>query len=221
MSSFNLRYVLDFLSDLALNNERTWFEKHRADFEKAKLTFEGFVDELIRRVSAFDVDLTGLTAKNCVMRIYRDIRFSRDKTPYTTWMAALMAPGGKKSGRFGYGLRLAPSETMAAGGLWQPQPGQLARFRQAVDRDPRAILALVEAPEFLRTFGALTGDKLTKAPKGYATDHPAAEILKLKQVYVVRSFQEEAVCADGFADPLIDTFQAMKPFLDYLNSTVA
>ena len=190
MSSFDLRYVLDFLSDLALNNERTWFNKQKGAFEKARLIFEGFVDELIRRLSASEDDLTGLTAKDCVMRIYRDLRFSRDKTPYKTWMAALIAAGGKKSGRFGYGLRLGPGDTMAAGGLWDPKPEQLAKFRHAVDRDPRPILTLVEAPEFLRMFGGLKGEKLRKRPQGMQRTILPLEILKLKQVYVARSFPD-------------------------------
>ncbi len=101
MPSFNLGYVLDFLSDLATNNDRAWFAKHKATHERGRSIFEGFIDDLIHRLSTFDDDLTGLTAKDCVMRIYRDIRFSRDKTPYKTWMAALIASGGKRSGRFG------------------------------------------------------------------------------------------------------------------------
>jgi uncharacterized protein (TIGR02453 family) len=205
MSSLDLGYVLDFLSDLTVNNDRVWFAKHKATYEKARLIFEGFVDELIHRLSAFEDDLTGLTAKDCVMRIYRDIRFSRDKTPYKTWMAALIASGGRKSGRCGYGLLLGPSHTMAAGGFWAPKPEQLAMFRRAVDRNPQTILAIVEAQEFLEIFGALEGEKLAKAPQGYAKDHLAIEILKLKQVYVARSFSHQAVCADDFArDYLLD-----------------
>ena len=220
MSSFDLRYVLDFLSDLGVNNDRAWFAEHKAAYEKARTVFEGFVDELILRLSALDDDLAGLAAKDCVMRIYRDIRFSRDKTPYRTWMAALIASGGKKSGRFGYGLRLSPSDDH--GGRWlEPKSKQLAMFRRAVDRAPQTILAIIEARGFLETFGALKGEKLAKAPQGYEKDHPAIEILKLKQVYVARSFSDQAVSAADFADRLIDTFQAMKPFLDYLHDAVA
>jgi uncharacterized protein (TIGR02453 family) len=217
MPVYDLKGVLHFLSNLSLNNERTWFEGHKGAFEKARLTFEKLVDELIRRLSAFE-ETTGLTAKDCVMRIYRDIRFSKDKTPYKTWMAALIAPGGRRSGQCGYGLHLGPNNTMAGGGLWEPRPEQLALFRQAIDRDSRAFSDLIEAPEFVRTFGGLRGEKLKGAPRGYAKDHPAAEMLKLKEVYVVRSFPDRAVIADDFVDQLVATFRVMKPFLDYLNS---
>ncbi len=217
MSPYDLKGVLNFLSGLALNNRRPWFEEHKADFEKARLTFENLIDEVIRRLSAFE-DLSGLTAKDCVMRMYRDIRFSKDKTPYKTAMVASIAAGGKKSGRCGYGLHLAPKETMAGGGLWDPQPAQLAMFRRTIDRDPLAFSKLIEAPEFERTFGGLKGEKLKSAPQGYAKDHPAVEILKLKQVYVARSFPDRAVIADDFVDRLIDTFRVMKPFIDYFNN---
>ena len=220
MYLYDLKDVLDFLSDLALNNERTWFEEHRVAFEKARLTFEKLVDELIRRLSAFE-DTTGVTARDSVFRIYRDIRFSKDKTPYKTWMAALIAAGGKKSGRYGYGLHVGPNDTMAAGGLWDPRPEQLALFRRAIDRDARAFFDLIEAPEFVRTFGGLKGEKLKGAPRGYAKDHPAVEFLKFKEVYVARSFPDQAVIADDFVDQLAGAFRVMKPFLDYLNAAAS
>ena len=220
MPSFDFKQVLDFLSDLARNNERAWFEAHKAVFEKARLTFDAFVNELIRRLSAFE-DLSGLTAKDCVMRIYRDIRFSRDKTPYKTWMAAMIAKGGKRSARPGYGLHVGPGNTMAAGGYWEPKPRQLAAFRRAVDREPWTIGTIIEDPRFVRTFGGLHGEKLKTAPLGYAKDHPALEILKLKQIYVARSFSDQEVCADGFMDRLVETFRVMKPFIDYLSDAAA
>ena len=221
MSSFDLTVVLDFLSDLALNNERAWFAEHKTDYEKARLVFEGFVDEVILRLSAFQDGLAGLQAKECIMRIYRDMRFSRDKTPYNTWMTSVIAPGGRKSGRFGYGLRLTPGGTMAGGGLWEAKSEQVTAFRRAVDRDPKAILALTRSSQFLRTFGSLQGEKLSKAPQGYASNHPAIEILKLKQVHAVRAFPDEAVCAPDFTDALVETFRVMKPFLDYLDRAVS
>jgi len=221
MSSFDLGYALDFLSDLALHNERAWFAQHKATYEKARLIFEGLVEELIDRLSSFEHELTGLTARDCVMRIYRDVRFSKDKTPYNPWMAALIAPGGKKSGRFGFGLRMAPGDTVAAGGLWQPRPDQLAAFRRAVDADPKAILLVIDAPEFSRTFGELSGEKLARPPQGYPKDHVAIELLKLKQIYVARSFPDEEVTAHDFVYRCMAVFRTMNPFLDWLNEKIS
>jgi uncharacterized protein (TIGR02453 family) len=216
MSVYNLKSVLSFLADLAINNKRTWFEEHKAVYEKARTTFERFVEELIHHLSAY-ADLSGVTAKDSMMRIYRDVRFSKDKTPYNAWMAAMIAPGGKKSGRLGFGLRLAPEDSGAAGGLWDPSTEQLDKFRRTVDRDSKAFSALVEAPDFGRMFGGLRGERLKTAPKGYAKDHPAVELLKLKQVYAARSFPDQAVFAGDFMDQLVATFLAMRPFLEYLD----
>jgi uncharacterized protein (TIGR02453 family) len=219
MASYDLEPVLDFLFSLSANNNRPWFEEHKGVYEKARATFEALVAELIRRLSPYQ-DLSGVTAKGSIMRIYRDIRFSKDKTPYNPWMAAHIAPGGRKSGLLGFGLRLAPGDSGAAGGLWDPSPEQLARFRHAVDTDSKDLSGLIRAPDFIEKFGSLQGEKLKTTPKGYDKDRPAAEILKLKQVYVIRSFPEEAVLAADFVDQLVATFRAMKPFLDYLNGVI-
>jgi uncharacterized protein (TIGR02453 family) len=217
MPRYDLKGALGFLSELALNNNRPWFEEHKADFERAKVAFESLVDEMIGRLSAFD-DLPGVTARDCTLRIYRDIRFSRDKTPYKTAFAAHMAAGGRKSGRYGYGLRFEPNGTIAAGGMWEPNPEQLGRFRAAVDRNPKGLLRIIEAPKFKRAFGGLRGEKLKGPPQGFAKEHPAIEILKLKQVYAAHSFPDEAVMADDFTDRLFDTYKVLKPFLDFLNA---
>lgn len=220
MSPFDLKSVLDFLSALAANNRRDWFAEHKGTYEGARQTFEEFIEEMIRRLSAFE-DLSGLEARDCILRIYRDTRFSKDKTPYNTSMTALIAPGGRKSGRLGFGLRLAPNDSGAAGGLWSPSSEQLSAFRSAVDRDGRTFSRIIEAPEFVRIFGGVQGEKLKTAPQGYAKDHPAIELLRLKEVYAVRAFTDQAVLRDDFADQLVETYLAMKPFVDFLNSRLA
>jgi uncharacterized protein (TIGR02453 family) len=220
MAVSDLESAFSFLSDLALNNKRIWFEEHKGAYEKAKNTFEGFVDDLILHMSPFE-DLTGVRARDCIMRIYRDVRFSKDKTPYNTSMTAFIVAGGRKSGRSGFGLRLAPGDSAAAGGFWEPSPEQLALFRRAIDRDSRAFDDIIASPDFVRTFGSLKGEKLKTAPQGYAKDHPAVELLKFKQLFVIRSFQDQAVYAADFMDRLVDTFRIMKPFIDYLNMVAA
>jgi uncharacterized protein (TIGR02453 family) len=213
---YDLKSVLAFLSALALNNKRVWFEEHKATYEGVRAIFEEFVDELIRRLTPFE-DLAGLSARDCVMRIYRDVRFSKDKTPYNTSMTAMIAAGGRKSGRAGFGLRLSPGDSGAAGGFWEPSSEQLARFRRAIDQDTQTVLDIIQAPEFVRTFGGLKGEKLKTVPQGFAKDHHAVELLKFKQIFVVCSFSDKTVCAGDFLDRLVDTFRTMKPFLDYLN----
>src|SRR5215510_11241128 len=135
MKTVELKPVLDFLSDLKKHNNKEWFEKNRAAYETAKANFEALVDQLIGEYGKIE-NLGGITAKDCVMRIYRDVRFSKDKSPYKTNMSATIAPGGKKSTSLGYYLHLQPhNETLIAGGMYMPTPEQLARFRSAIDRN--------------------------------------------------------------------------------------
>jgi uncharacterized protein (TIGR02453 family) len=208
--------VIEFLADLSFNNNRTWFEEHKGSYEKARDAFVGLVNELIGRLSLYE-DMSGVTPKNSIMRIYRDVRFSKDKTPYNAWMAAHIAPGGKKSGSLGFGLRLSPGVSGSAGGLWTPSPDQLTKFRRAIKGDFDTFDGIVKAPDFIRRFGGLQGESLKTVPKGYDKDHPAAEFIKLKQIYVIRTFGDDAVYADDFMDQLVEDYLVMKPFLDYLN----
>jgi uncharacterized protein (TIGR02453 family) len=164
----------------------------------------------------------GLAAKDCVMRIYRDVRFSKDKTPYRTSMAAGIAPGGRKTTRQGYYFHLEPhDQSMIAGGLYMPEPAQLARFRAAIDQDAGAFKAIVANKDFKHYFGSVGGERLKTVPQGYARDHPEIELLRLKQVVVSHAFTDEQVLSARFAAQANRVFVAMKPFLDYLNTILA
>src|SRR5215212_3171464 len=143
MKDIELRPVLDFLSDLKRHNNKAWFEENRAAYEIAKTCFESFVDQLIGEYEKTE-DLGGISAKDCIMRIYRDTRFSKDKSPYKTNMSATIAPGGKKSTSLGYHLHMQPhSETLIAGGLYMPTPEQLAKFRRAIAQDAAPFKAIL------------------------------------------------------------------------------
>jgi len=217
MNGVELKPVLDFLSDLKKHNNKAWFEKNRSAYETAKGNFETLVYQLIGEYGKTE-DLGGITAKDCVMRIYRDTRFSKDKSPYKTNMSASIAPGGKKSTSLGYHLHIQPhGETIIAGGLYMPTPEQLARFREAIDRDATPLKAITNNKEFKNYFGALEGEKVKTVPQGYGRDHPEIELLRFKQVVVVHHLSDEIVLAPDFGAHVIKTFKAMKPFLDYLN----
>jgi uncharacterized protein (TIGR02453 family) len=214
----DLKPVLTFLSSLQKNNNRPWFEKNRPAYEQAKGLFEDFVDELILGLGAVE-DMKGVTAKDCVMRIYRDIRFSKDKTPYKTNMAASIGPGGKKSFHFQYYLHLEPQDaSMVAGGLHEPESAQINKFRSAISRDSRKFKAIVAGKSFKQYFGEVGGEKLKTAPQGFDRDHPEIELLRLKEVVAVHRLTDEMVLSPGFAAHVIKACTAMKPFLDYLSS---
>lgn len=215
-----LKPILDFLAQLKRHNDRAWFDKHRENYENAKGLFEGFVTGLIHGIGEFD-EVGGLASKDCVMRIYRDVRFAKDKSPYKTNFAAHIAPGGRKSGRLGYYLHLSPGDTLVAGGLYMPEPTQLGGFRAAIARDASPFKKILAAKEFKKQFGELEGEALKKAPKGFAPDHPDIGLLKLKQAIVSRAFSDKDVLAPGFGRQVLAAAKAMKPFLDYLNAAIA
>src|SRR5689334_1807188 len=164
MNDIDLKPVLDFLSDLKRHNNKAWFEEHRAAYETARTHFENFVDQLISEYGGLE-NLGSITAKDCIMRIYRDTRFSKDKSPYKTNMSATIAPGGKKSIRQGYYLHIQPDNgTLIAGGLYMPTPEQLAGFRATIDRDAAPFKRILDSKAFKKYFGTLEGEKVKTVP---------------------------------------------------------
>jgi uncharacterized protein (TIGR02453 family) len=219
-NDMDLRPMFNFLSGLEKNNNKPWFEKNRAAYESAKETFEAFVDELILGFGKVE-DLKGVTAKDCVMRIYRDVRFSKDKSPYKINMSASIGPGSKKAARLSYYLHLQPhNESMIAGGLHMPEAGQLNKFRSAIDRNAARFKSVINDKPFKQYFGTLEGEKLKTVPQGYGREHPEIELLRLKEVVAVHRLSDEIVFSPKFKAHVINAFTAMKPFLDYLNSVI-
>ena len=208
-----------FLAQLRKNNDRAWFEAHRPEYEDAKARFESLVDQIIAGLAPVD-GLAALQAKDTTMRIFRDVRFSKDKSPYRTSMAANLAPGGRKSTRYGYHISLAPGESIVAGGMYMPEPAQLNRLRDAIAADARPLKAVVQDKNFKKYFGALEGEKVKTFPQGYDRDHPDIELLKFKQFLAVHHMPDEVVLGPRFAAHVVKVCAAMRPFNDYLNATL-
>lgn len=210
----DLTPVFPFLTSLALNNDRTWFEAHRQDYDRAREAAEGFVFGLF---PALGIDRGSHKASFWFHRIYRDVRFSREKTPYKAHFSAVLDAGGKKAPGLGTYFHLQPgNESVVGGGLWAPEPAALKKFRLDMEDGPRAFFRILEAPEFRRHLHLLDGQKLKKVPKGFPDDHPAAELFKLKQVVAWRTFTDEEVLAPGFAEEVVATVRALDPFLRYV-----
>ena len=214
-----LQSSLDFLDGLAKNNDRAWFQAHRPDYQAARLPFERFVDGLIDEFRLAD-GLQALSARDCIPRIYRDIRFSHDKSPYKTNFAALIGPGGWKGSQgshMGYYLSLEPHDrSMLAGGLYDPSSEQLEHFRAAIARNASAFKRITQAREFVAAFGEVQGDRLKTAPKGYDRAHPEIALLQLKQVTAYHHFTDREVLAGDFQPRVIAACRALRPFLDIL-----
>ncbi len=218
MDTINLVPVLTFLTDLSQNNNKLWFEQNRAAYETARGEFERFTNYLIDEFRLAD-NLGPLTAKECMSRIYRDLRFSKDKTPYQTHMWAAIAPGGKKGTRMGYYVSIQPQgQSILAGGLWEPATEQIYRFRQSIAEDAEEFKGIINTKAFADYFGGIKGDKLKTAPQGYDRSHPEIELLQLKQVIVDRYFSDQEVTTNDFPGLIVAGCRVMRPFLDYLDA---
>ncbi|MFY0626090.1 MAG: DUF2461 domain-containing protein [Reichenbachiella sp.] len=217
----DLKPTLNFLKELKSNNSKEWFDENRKTYEACRKTFIELTQEIIDGIAKFDADLTDVDAKKCVFRINRDIRFSKDKTPYKTNFGALMGADGKKSEGTGYYIHLAEDFNFVGGGMYMPQPDKLAAIRQEIDYNPDAINKLIQSKDFKDTFGSIQGDALKTAPKGYPKDHPNIELLRLKSFYVLKEFKDKEVTSDGFIKEALTTYKKALAFNDYLKVAIS
>jgi uncharacterized protein (TIGR02453 family) len=212
---------LDFLTDLNTHNERVWFEANKKRYEVAKKEISASVTTLIAGLAAHDPQLAGVEAKDSVFRIFRDVRFSHNKAPYKNNMGAWIARGGRKSIFAGYYLHVQPGgNSFLAGGCYMPDAPVLKAIREGIDYEPEELRAIIADSSFQKLFGALDGEQLRSAPKGYAKDHPAADLLKYKSFTVLHKLSDAEVVAPGFAAEAIETFVAMMPLTDFLNRAI-
>jgi uncharacterized protein (TIGR02453 family) len=220
MAAARLKPALDFLLALQANNNKPWFQAHRAEYEAARQCFEDYVDDFIQEFRAIE-DFESLAAKDCVFRIYRDVRFAKDKAPYKPNMGASVALGGKRSLRAPYYIHIEPpDQSFLAGGIYMPAPDQLAAIRRAIDRNPAQLKAAISGKPFKKYFGALSGERLKTPPRGYASDHPEIELLKFKQFITSYALTDKDVLSPRLVARTVEVFAALKPLLDFLNDAV-
>jgi len=218
--------AIQFLADLAENNSREWFTPRKGDYER--LLKEPLAALCVAVDQAFKgrgIPLSGDPARS-PFRIYRDVRFSKDKSPYKTNVAASFpwSEGGDDEGSHGFGesgnpggyFHMAPGEVYMGGGMWHPPTAKLAAFRTAVGDDPKRVRGLLDDPTFKDTFGAISGDKLTRVPSGFPKDHPEAELLKQKDLTFGRRLADNDVFSPGLPDLIADSFEAAVPVMRWL-----
>ena len=211
--------TLDFLKAIKDNNNRDWFIEHRKAYDEARENFEQFVQVIINNIIDFEPIMKVLEVKSCVYRFNRDIRFSNDKSLYKTHFGAFIVRGGKKNGdKFaGYYFHIEPGNSIVAGGAYMPPAPWLAAIREKVNDEPDKLIEIINAKDFIKYFGKIDGEKLKKAPKGYPSDHPQVELLKLKSYLVVNEVKDEFVLSEKFFGHVMNVIRAMKPLNDYLN----
>lgn len=209
--------TFSFLTELKENNNREWFNQNKQRYESAREEFLDFISLLIAGLSSVESGLSVLRAKDAAFRIYRDVRFSADKSPYKTQMGAQMVGGGKKSGRAGYYFHLEPGGCFAGGGIWHPDPERLRVLRMEIFENTDEFRSILGNREFSETFGGIRGEQLSRAPKGFPADHPDIDLLKFKSYTVFRGFPDSVILSPGAQDDLLEAFRIMKPFNDFIN----
>ena len=213
--------AIQFLADLAANNERTWFQPRKADYERLlKEPLEALCVALAERFAARGIPLVADPARS-PFRIYRDVRFSRDKSPYKTNVGASFAWAGEGEGGGGGYFHLAPGEVFVGGGMWHPEPARLHAFRRLVDTQPARVHAVIDDPAFVEMFGQVSGERLTRVPQGYRSDHPDADLLKLKGVVCMRRLSHADAATPDLPDRVAETLQIGLPLLRLLASMAA
>lgn len=214
--------ILHFLTQLQKNNNKTWFDAHKKEFEQAKKEFLVFVASLLENVSSFDKDIKDIQAKDCVFRIYRDVRFAKDKTPYKNHFGAFICANGKKSNGPGYYVHLQPSnQSFIGGGIYMPEGEMLAKIRQEIDYNGQKLIDILKKPSFKKHFPKLWDeDKLSRPPKGYEADNPFIEILKLKSFIVSQPLSDEQIKKGKLIDICSASFKEQHALNDFLQEAL-
>lgn len=207
-----------FLKDLKENNNKEWFTDNKPRYEDAKADFEEFIAALIKNIAKFDPPIAELIPKKTIFRIYRDVRFSKDKSPYKINMGAHLAvQRSKVHDRAGYYLQVQPGNSFLAGGAYDPGNPWITQIRKEIDYNTKEFKKLINSASFKKYFGEITGEKLKTAPKGFPKDHPELELLQFKSYLATNQCDDKLVTSDDFLKHATNVFKAMKPFDDFLN----
>jgi uncharacterized protein (TIGR02453 family) len=212
--------TLKFLRELKKNNQRDWFEVNRKRYEAAKADIENFTGQVLQNLARKDESISHLTPKECTFRINRDVRFSKDKSPYKTNMAMYISKGGKKIMNAGYYFHCEPGSAFLAGGVWMPMAPELKKIRQEIDYNWDEFNKLLQAKKFKSAFGELERTPevlLTRPPKGYDENNPAIDYLKLKSFIASAKLSDEELLEKDLVKKVVTRFETMKPFIDFLN----
>jgi uncharacterized protein (TIGR02453 family) len=211
-----------FLKDLKKNNNKPWFEKNKSIYLEAKEDVSHFVQQVIEGLGKSDPDIAPLQPKDCLFRIYRDVRFSKDKSPYKINMGAYFNKGGKKSPTAGYYFQCQPGRNRLAGGLWMPAAPELGKVRQEIDYNFGEWEKILRDRSFKKFFpdGPQREDVLSRPPKGYDEDNPAIDTLKLKSFVVMRFLPDAQMQSKSLLKEVVNTFSAMQPFIHFLNRSL-
>jgi len=206
--------TLNFLRKLKRNSNKPWFEKNKSSYLEAKANIEEFIREVTKRLNQKDV-----IEFHKLYRIYRDVRFSKDKTPYKTYFSGYFRRAGKER-RGGYWFRIEPGRSQIGGGFYGPNKEDLYRIRKEFQMDSTTINRILGSAQFKKLFGSLQGEAVKTAPKGFSKDDPNIELIKKTQFYVSREFSDREVLRDDFVGQAAKTYRTLRHFFDYMSEVL-
>lgn len=208
----------EFLKSLKANNNRDWFQTNKDLYLTQHANTIKFADALLQSMNSHD-NIETESGKKSLFRIYRDVRFSKNKSPYKTHWSG----GFRRATKFlrgGYYFHLEPGGSFAAGGFWGPNSEDLCRIREEIAYSDKELRKIISSKQFKKHFGTLDGEKVKTAPKGFSREHPAIDLLRYKQFLVSKRFDDEEVMKDDFYKTVDETYRAMRPFFDYMSEVL-
>lgn len=218
-----MKIVLDYLNELQQNNNKEWFDKHKAEYKQAQNVFNSFVQKIIEGIASFDPSVSNLTIKDCTYRIYRDIRFSKDKTPYKTHMGAYIAPKGKNAGFSGYYFHLEAKDAnyigghMLSSGVYMPEPRVLKSIREEIMLNGEEFVRLAHSAQ---GFSMEMSDALKRVPTGFSSESPFSDYFKLKNYFMTKKFDDSFILEKNSHDMVIDEFKKTLLFNNLINRCI-
>lgn len=212
--------VIQFLDDLKKNNNREWFQKNHGRYEESRNKILFITELLINEIRSFDADIPPLDPKECQFRIYRDIRFSPDKTPYKTHFGSYIARGGRKSRRAGYYLHIDPDEGFMGGGIYLPEKDMLKALRTAIYDQPEVFRQIMEQEKFKTLYPLIEGEKLKANPPGFPAYFEQIELLRYKSYAFSTPISREQLADSRFLDIAVDAFKTLSPANKFLNDAL-
>lgn len=215
--------TIQFLKQLEKNNNKPWFDEHRKEYESAKKDFLQLTEKILNEISDIDTEVAHLAPKDCVFRINRDVRFSKNKSPYKTNMGMSIAKGGKKGIFAGYYFHLEPGKSFVGGGLYMPMASEINKVRQEIDYCSEEWTAILNNKTFKRIYGDIERSadiSLSRPPKGYDASHSCINDLKLKSWIATIEIKDELLTTPQLRKTIIESFQALQPLLQFINRSI-
>lgn len=212
--------VIQFLNELSENNNREWFQNNKKRYDESREKVLFLTEVVINEIRKFDPDVPFLEPKDCLFRIFRDVRFSNDKRPYKTNFGSFIAKGGRKSMHAGYYFHIEPSGSFVGGGIYMPAAEPLKAIREYIAENGEEFLLLINNKNFKKVYPEMMDDKLKTAPKGYSPDHEFIDLLRYKSFAFSSQFDKSQILADNYIEKLVHSFKILQPVNQFLNDAL-